>query len=115
MPPPPPPPSGGGRSDLLSQIQSGTSLKKVDSSDRNGSGDGRTNLLSDIRSGVKLRTVSWYNNKEAFVTINLRQIITFTCLVSGSLAYSHSSYRLRSSAYFSLILKATKERTAPEI
>lgn len=65
MPPPPPPPSGGGRADLLSQIQSGASLKKVDSSDRNGSGDGRTNLLSDIRSGVKLRTVSWYNNKEA--------------------------------------------------
>jgi hypothetical protein len=62
-PPPPPPLSGGGRGDLLSQIHSGTALKKVDTnSDRNGSGggggDGRTNLLSDIRSGVKLKTVN---------------------------------------------------------
>ncbi|XP_028413484.1 neural Wiskott-Aldrich syndrome protein-like [Dendronephthya gigantea] len=57
---PPPPPPSGGRAGLLSQIQSGTTLKKVDAnSDRNNSsGDGRTNLLSDIRSGVKLKSVS---------------------------------------------------------
>lgn len=57
--PPPPPPSGGGRANLLSQIQGGTALKKVDANnDRSSSGDGRTNLLSDIRSGVKLKSVS---------------------------------------------------------
>ncbi len=62
-PPPPPPPSGGGRADLLSQIQSGKNLKKVDTNSGGGGGggggDGRTNLLSDIRSGVKLKSVNF--------------------------------------------------------
>lgn len=59
--PPPPPLSGGGRGGLLSQIQSGMTLKKVDAnSDKNvsGGGDGRSNLLSDIRSGIKLKAVN---------------------------------------------------------
>ena len=56
--PPPPPPPSGGRTDLLSQIQSGTTLKKVDTNSGSGGGGGRTNLLSDIRSGVKLKSVN---------------------------------------------------------
>ncbi|XP_067685165.1 actin nucleation-promoting factor WASL-like isoform X1 [Haliotis asinina] len=67
-PPPPPPPSdmdgpsragpGNARSGLLSQIHQGTTLKKVDPSERGGGpSDARGNLLKAIQGGANLKRV----------------------------------------------------------
>ncbi len=58
-PPGPPPPSGGGRGALLSQIQTGTSLRHVEEPSSNSSAptDARGALLDAIRTGMELKQV----------------------------------------------------------
>ena len=76
---PPPPPPTAGRGDLLSQIQSGTTLKKVDPNEKpSGGGDGRNSLLSDIRTGVKLRTVSVFRPLWGFSLLSDKEV--YSCV-----------------------------------